>query len=159
VKGRAEFVPNSWPISANAETPAAGNTDRMTPRLSRKQFLRAGALSLAAGIAGCNAPATDSTTTSTADTDSDQPTDTATLSRWSLDRAWPTWGFGPAVGEPYDDVRYPVDHVAQLVASFPAYVSSGVGSGGDGGGRRGGQGSDGDGRLPPTQNRSRTSRR
>jgi pimeloyl-ACP methyl ester carboxylesterase len=226
----------------------------MTTHLSRKQFLRAGALALAAGIAGCNAPATDSTTTTAADTDTVQSTDTttpadadgppapasasqfyvgsdgaedaaidgraavtavrpdtadrtpivmvpglglspyiylgtpdgrpgwaalfadaghpvylfdpprnvtsggldpaalagddtATLSRWSLDRAWPTWGFGPAVGEPYDDVRYPADHVDQLVASFPAYVSTGggAGGGGGGGGQRGGQQSGGDG--------------
>ncbi|MDQ2055662.1 hypothetical protein [Halobellus sp. H-GB7] len=57
--------------------------------------------------------------------------DPPTLSRWSLDRAWPTWGFGPEVGEPYEDVRYPIDDVDQLVASFPAYVSTG-GSGGNG---------------------------
>ena len=77
------------------------------------------------------------------------------LSRWSLDRAWPTWGFGPEAGTPYDDVRYPVGAVDQLVASFPAYVSGG-GSGSDGGRQRGGatsgdegddrqRGSDGDG--------------
>jgi pimeloyl-ACP methyl ester carboxylesterase len=59
------------------------------------------------------------------------------LSRWSLERAWPTWGFGPEAGEAYPEVRYPVDHVDQLVASFPAYVSGG---GGPGGGTRGGTG-------------------
>lgn len=59
------------------------------------------------------------------------------LSRWSLERAWPTWGFGPRVGEPYDETRYPVDHIDQLEASFPAYVSGGTG-GGSGGGQRSG---------------------
>ena len=68
--------------------------------------------------------------------------DPASLSRWSLDRAWPTWGFGPEVGEPYSNVRYPVEQVDQLVASFPAYVSGGAGgSGGDrASGQRGGDG-------------------
>lgn len=67
------------------------------------------------------------------DTDALRNTESASLSRWSLSRAWPTWGFGPEVGEPYDDVRYPVEAVDQLVASFPAYVGTG---GGGGGGRR-----------------------
>jgi pimeloyl-ACP methyl ester carboxylesterase len=58
-----------------------------------------------------------------------QGDDLPSLSRWSLERAWPTWGFGPKVGEPYENVRYPVANVDQLVASFPAYLSS---SGGDG---------------------------
>jgi len=68
--------------------------------------------------------------------------DAASLSRWSLERAWPTWGFGPEARIPYEDVRYPVGSVDQLVASFPAYVSTGRGDGGreDGGqnGRRSG---------------------
>jgi len=38
-------------------------------------------------------------------------------------------GFGPEVGDPYEDVRYPVESVDQLVASFPAYVSTGGGGG------------------------------
>jgi len=29
------------------------------------------------------------------------------------------WGPGPEVGDPYEDVRYPVESVDQLVASFP----------------------------------------
>ena len=66
------------------------------------------------------------------DTEALENADSASLSRWSLDRAWPTWGFGPAVGERYAEVRYPLDAVDQLVASFPAYVSSG------GGGQQGG---------------------
>jgi pimeloyl-ACP methyl ester carboxylesterase len=61
------------------------------------------------------------------------------LSRWSLDRAWPTWGFGPEVGDPYEEVRYPTDHADQLVSSFPAYAS-GTGGGGRGGGASGGSG-------------------
>jgi pimeloyl-ACP methyl ester carboxylesterase len=65
-----------------------------------------------------------------------QRSDSASLSRWSLQRAWPTWGFGPEVGEAYEDVRYPVEAVDQLVASFPAYVSTS--GGGGGGGRRSG---------------------
>ncbi|TKX81281.1 hypothetical protein EXE53_06070 [Halorubrum sp. SD626R] len=64
------------------------------------------------------------------DTGSLQKSDSASLSRWSIDRAWPTWGFGPEVGDPYEDVRYPVESVDQLVASFPAYVSTGGGGGG-----------------------------
>jgi hypothetical protein len=67
------------------------------------------------------------------------------LARWSLDRAWPTWGFGPEVGEPYDDVRYPVGSVDQLVASFPAYVGFGGGGGAGGGGGGGGAGGGGGG--------------
>jgi len=39
-------------------------------------------------------------------------------------------GFGPEVGDPYEDVRYPVESVDQLVASFPAYVSTSGGGGG-----------------------------
>ncbi len=67
-----------------------------------------------------------------------QNSDSASLSRWSLDRAWPTWGFGPESGTPYEDVRYPVESVDQLVASFPAYVSTGGGGGGrQGGGQNG----------------------
>ena len=76
------------------------------------------------------------------DTAALQNSDSASLSRWSIDRAWPTWGFGPEVGDPYEDVRYPVESVDQLVASFPAYVSTGGGGGGRQGGsqtgRRGG---------------------
>ncbi len=64
------------------------------------------------------------------DTAALQNSDSASLSRWPIDRAWPTWGFGPDVGDPYEDVRYPVESVDQLVASFPAYVSSGGGGGG-----------------------------
>jgi len=64
------------------------------------------------------------------DTGSLQKSDSASLSRWSIERAWPTWGFGPEVGDPYEDVRYPVESVDQLVASFPAYVSTGGGGGG-----------------------------
>ncbi|MGM0389430.1 alpha/beta hydrolase family protein [Natrinema limicola] len=64
------------------------------------------------------------------DTGTLQNSDSASLSRWSIDRAWPTWGFGPEVGDPYEDVRYPVESVDQLVASFPAYVSTGGGGGG-----------------------------
>jgi len=64
------------------------------------------------------------------DTAALQNSDSASLSRWSIDRAWPTWGFGPEVGDPYKDVRYPVESVDQLVASFPAYVSTGGGGGG-----------------------------
>jgi pimeloyl-ACP methyl ester carboxylesterase len=70
--------------------------------------------------------------------------DPPSLSRWSLDRAWPTWGFGPEVGDPYSNVRYPTEQVDQLVASFPAYVSSG-GGGGRGGDSTTGQRGDGDG--------------
>jgi pimeloyl-ACP methyl ester carboxylesterase len=78
------------------------------------------------------------------DTASLQNSDSASLSRWSIDRAWPTWGFGPEVGDPYEDVRYPVESVDQLVASFPAYVSTGGGGGGgrQGGSQTGGRGSD-----------------
>ena len=64
------------------------------------------------------------------DTGSLQKSDSASLSRWSIERAWPTWGFGPEVGDPYEDVRYPVESVDQLVASFPAYVSTSGGGGG-----------------------------
>jgi len=64
------------------------------------------------------------------DTGALQNSDSASLSRWSIDRAWPTWGFGPEVGDPYEDVRYPVESVDQLVASFPAYVSTSGGGGG-----------------------------
>ena len=64
------------------------------------------------------------------DTAALQNSDSASLSRWSIDRAWPTWGFGPEVGDPYEDVRYPVESVDQLVASFPAYVSTSGGGGG-----------------------------
>ena len=72
-----------------------------------------------------------------------QNSDSASLSRWSIDRAWPTWGFGPEVGDPYEDVRYPVESVDQLVASFPAYVSTGGGGGGrQSGGQTGGRGGD-----------------
>ena len=75
------------------------------------------------------------------DTAALQNSDSASLSRWSLDRAWPTWGFGPETGTPYEDVRYPVESVDQLVASFPAYVSTGGGGGGgQGGGQNGGRG-------------------
>jgi pimeloyl-ACP methyl ester carboxylesterase len=73
------------------------------------------------------------------DTAALRKSDSASLSRWSLERAWPTWGFGPEVGEPYEDVRYPVESVAQLVASFPAYVSTGRGGGGRRGVDRGGR--------------------
>ena len=67
-----------------------------------------------------------------------QNSDSTSLSRWSIDRAWPTWGFGPEVRIPYEDVRYPVKSVDQLVASFPAYVSTGRGGGGtQGGGQNG----------------------
>ncbi len=64
------------------------------------------------------------------DTAALQNSDSASLSRWSIDRAWPTWGFGPEAGTPYEDVRYPVESVDQLVASFPAYVSTGGGGSG-----------------------------
>jgi pimeloyl-ACP methyl ester carboxylesterase len=64
------------------------------------------------------------------DTAALENTGTASLSTWSIDRAWPTWGFGPEVGTPYDDVRYPVEAVDQLVASFPAYVNTGGRGGG-----------------------------
>ncbi|RZV12624.1 hypothetical protein BDK88_0042 [Natrinema hispanicum] len=77
------------------------------------------------------------------DTAALQNSDSASLSRWSIDRAWPTWGFGPEVGDPYEDVRYPVESVDQLVASFPAYASTGGGGGGrQGGGQTGGRGGD-----------------
>ena len=77
------------------------------------------------------------------DTAALQNSDSASLSRWSIDRAWPTWGFGPEVGDPYEDVRYPVESVDQLVASFPAYVSTGGGGGGrQSGGQTGGRGGD-----------------
>ena len=77
------------------------------------------------------------------DTAALQKSDSASLSRWSIDRAWPTWGFGPEVGDPYEDVRYPVESVDQLVASFPAYVSTGGGGGGrQSGGQTGGRGGD-----------------
>ncbi|WP_233562800.1 hypothetical protein [Haloarcula sp. Atlit-120R] len=77
------------------------------------------------------------------DTGALQNSDSASLSRWSIDRAWPTWGFGPEVGDSYEDVRYPVESVDQLVASFPAYVSTGGGGGGrQGGGQTGGRGGD-----------------
>ncbi|WEL27456.1 High potential iron-sulfur protein, Hipip family (plasmid) [Haloferax volcanii] len=73
------------------------------------------------------------------DTAALQNSDSVSLSRWSLERAWPTWGFGPEAGNPYEDVRYPVGSVDQLVASFPAYVSTGGSGGGrQGGGQRGG---------------------
>lgn len=68
-----------------------------------------------------------------------QNSDSASLSRWSIDRAWPTWGFGPEAGTPYEDVRYPVESVDQLVASFPAYVSTGRGGGGTQGGAQNGR--------------------
>ncbi len=74
------------------------------------------------------------------DTAALQKSDSASLSRWSIDRAWPTWGFGPEVGDPYEDVRYPVESVDQLVASFPAYVSTGGGGGGRQGGSQTGRG-------------------
>ncbi|GAB6862546.1 hypothetical protein JCM17092_26350 [Haloplanus litoreus] len=77
------------------------------------------------------------------DTAALQNSDSASLSRWSIDRAWPTWGFGPEAGSPYEDVRYPVESVDQLVASFPAYVSIGGGGGGRQSGRQtGGRGGD-----------------
>jgi len=59
------------------------------------------------------------------------------VSIWSIGQVWRRWGFGDRVGEPYPEVRYPVEQIDQFYASWPARVAS-AGGGGRGGGRGGG---------------------
>jgi pimeloyl-ACP methyl ester carboxylesterase len=57
----------------------------------------------------------------------------AGLAVWSLatrrGNLWQRWGFGDEIGEPYADVRYPVEHIDRLYASFPVRAAGGRGRG------------------------------
>lgn len=59
------------------------------------------------------------------------------VSIWSIGQVWRRWGFGDRPGEPYPDVRYPVEQIDRFYASWPPRVAS-AGGGGRGGGRGGG---------------------
>jgi pimeloyl-ACP methyl ester carboxylesterase len=55
-------------------------------------------------------------------TTADDPEAADNLSMWLQPDFWPRWGFGPDSPEPYVDVRYPVDDVADLVTMLPRYA-------------------------------------
>jgi pimeloyl-ACP methyl ester carboxylesterase len=55
-------------------------------------------------------------------TTADDPEAADNLSMWIQPDFWPRWGFGPDSPNPYADVRYPVDDVADLVTMLPRYA-------------------------------------
>ncbi len=57
------------------------------------------------------------------------------VATWNIGQVWRRWGFGDAPGEPYEDGRFPVEHIDQFYASWPPRVG---GAGGGGGMRAGG---------------------
>lgn len=67
------------------------------------------------------------------------PTD-ASITTWNANQIWPRWGFGDARDEPYENVRFPVEHMDQFYASWAARAGGGGMGGGAGGGMGGGGG-------------------
>lgn len=43
---------------------------------------------------------------------------TTQLTSWDIDFIWPRWGFGEERDKPYDNVRFPIDHIDQFYASL-----------------------------------------
>ena len=62
----------------------------------------------------------------------------ATVATWNIDQIWPRWGFGEKRDEPYENVRFPIEHIDQFYASWSARLASGSGAAG---GTRGGRAS------------------
>ena len=75
----------------------------------------------------------------------DQPAPGVTT--WNLGQVWRRWGFGDAPGEPFEDGRFPVEHIDQFYASWPPRVG-GAGGGMAAGGGAAAAGALGGGRLP-----------
>lgn len=40
------------------------------------------------------------------------------LGRWNKELVWPLWGIGPEFGVPYEDSKFPHEHITALQASF-----------------------------------------
>ena len=60
----------------------------------------------------------------------------ASIATWNANQIWPRWGFGDSRDHPYENVRFPVEHMDQFYASWASRLGGGMG-GGAGRGRAG----------------------
>ena len=58
----------------------------------------------------------------------------AFVSTWNINQIWRRWGFGDSRDTPYEDVRFPVEHIDQFYASWPPRLAAaGMGTAAAGG--------------------------